>query len=59
MGAMRTHTLRITPKVHVLVHHVPEYVCRTGVARAFDIPSTSTGTVLSAIQTLGFTLSGP
>ncbi len=31
MGAMRTHNLRMTPKVHVLVHHVPEYVRRTGV----------------------------
>ncbi len=31
MGAMRTHNLRITPKVHVLVHHVPKYVRRIGV----------------------------
>ncbi len=31
-GAMRTHNPRITPKVHVLVHHVPEYVSRTGVS---------------------------
>ncbi len=31
MGAMRTHHPRITLKVHVLVHHVPEYVRRTGV----------------------------
>ncbi len=31
MGAMRTHNPRITPKVHVLVHHVPEYVRPTGV----------------------------
>ncbi len=31
MGAMRTHNLWITPTVHVLVHHVPEYVPRTGV----------------------------
>ncbi len=30
MEAMRTHNPRITPKVHVLVHHVPEYVRRTG-----------------------------
>ncbi len=30
MGAMRTHKPRIKPKVHVLVHHVPEYVRRTG-----------------------------
>ncbi len=30
MGAMRTHNPRMTPKVHVLVHHVPEYVRRTG-----------------------------
>ncbi len=29
MGAMRTHYPRMTPKVHVLVHHVPEYVRRT------------------------------
>ncbi len=25
MGAMRTHNLWMTPKEHVLVHHVPEY----------------------------------
>ncbi len=31
MGAMRTHNPRMTPKVHVLVHHVPEYVSGTGV----------------------------
>ncbi len=31
MGAMRTHNLWMTPKVHVLIHHVPEYVRRTGV----------------------------
>ncbi len=31
MGAMRTHNPRMTPKVHVLIHHVQEYVCRTGV----------------------------
>ncbi len=31
MGSMRTHNPRMTPKVHVLVHHVPEYVRRTGV----------------------------
>ncbi len=30
-GAMRTHNPRMTPKVHALVHHVPEYVSRTGV----------------------------
>ncbi len=29
MGAMRTHNPRMTPKVHVHVHHVPEYVRRT------------------------------
>ncbi len=29
MGAMRTHNLRMTPKVHVLVHDAPEYVRRT------------------------------
>ncbi len=31
MGAMRTHYPRMTPKVHVVIHHVPEYVRRTGV----------------------------
>ncbi len=31
MGAMRTHNLWMTTKVHMLVHHVPEYVRRTGV----------------------------
>ncbi len=31
MEAMRTHNLWMTPKVHVLVHHVPEYVRRTPV----------------------------
>ncbi len=31
MGAMRTHNPRMTPKVHVLIHFVPEYVRRTGV----------------------------
>ncbi len=31
MGAKRTHNPRMTPKVHVLVHHVPEYVRRTEV----------------------------
>ncbi len=31
MEAMRTHNPRMTPKVHVLVHHVPEYVRRTGI----------------------------
>ncbi len=40
MGAMRTHNLRFTPKLHVLVHHVPEYVRRTGVARTFDVLAT-------------------
>ncbi len=25
MGTMRTHNPRLTPKVHVFVHHVPEY----------------------------------
>ncbi len=30
MGAMRTHNPRMTPKVHVLVHHIPEYVRRSG-----------------------------
>ncbi len=40
MGAMRTHNPRITLKVHVLVHHVPEYVRRAGAARTFDILST-------------------
>ncbi len=29
MGAMRTQNPRMTPKVHLLVHHVPEYVHRT------------------------------
>ncbi len=28
---MQTHNPRMTPKVHVLVHHVPEYVHRTGI----------------------------
>ncbi len=31
MGAMRTHNLWMTPREHVLDHHVPEYVRRTGV----------------------------
>ncbi len=31
MGVMRTHNPRMTPTVHVLVHHVPKYVRRTGV----------------------------
>ncbi len=30
-GAMRTHNPRMTPKVQLLVHHVPQYVRRTGV----------------------------
>ncbi len=29
--AMQTHSLIMTPKVHLLVHHVPKYVRRTGV----------------------------
>ncbi len=29
MGAMRTQNPRMTPKVHMRVHHVPEYVRRT------------------------------
>ncbi len=40
MGVMRTHNTRITPKVHVLVQHVPEYVHPTEVALTFNIPST-------------------
>ncbi len=35
MGTMRTHNPRVTPKVHVLVHHVPEYVRRTGIQLGF------------------------
>ncbi len=31
MGAMRTDNPRMTPKVHILIHHVPEYVRRTGI----------------------------
>ncbi len=31
MEAMRTQNPRMAPTVHVLVHHVPEYVRRTGV----------------------------
>ncbi len=31
MGAMRTHDHWMTPKVHMLVHHVPEYVRRSEV----------------------------
>ncbi len=31
MEAMQTHNLKMTLKVHVLVHHVPKYVCHTGV----------------------------
>ncbi len=27
----KTQNLKVTPKVHVLVHHVPKYVRRTGV----------------------------
>ncbi len=43
MGAMRTYNLWMTPKVHVLVHRVQEYVRRTGVSlrpisvQAFEI----------------------
>ncbi len=29
MGAMRTQNARMTPKVHMLIHNVPEYVRRT------------------------------
>ncbi len=29
MGAMRTQNPRMTPKVHMLIHYVPEYVRRT------------------------------
>ncbi len=32
MGAMRRHNPWMTPKVHVLVDHVPEFVRRTGVS---------------------------
>ncbi len=35
MRAMRTHNLWMTPKVHVLVYHVPEYVRRSGVSLGF------------------------
>ncbi len=28
--AMQTHNLWMTPKVHMPIHHVPEYVRRTG-----------------------------
>ncbi len=31
LGAMRTHNPRMTPKVHMLIHHEPEYVRRTGI----------------------------
>ncbi len=31
MEAMRTYNPWMTPKVHVLVHHVKEYVRRTGI----------------------------
>ncbi len=31
MGAMLAHNPSMTPNVHVLIHHVPEYVSRTGV----------------------------
>ncbi len=28
---MQAYNVRMTPKVHVLIHHVPKYVSRTGV----------------------------
>ncbi len=31
METMQTHNLKATPKVHVLAHHVPQYVRRTGI----------------------------
>ncbi len=31
MEAMQTHNLKMAPKVHMLVHHVPRYVRRTSV----------------------------
>ncbi len=31
MEAKRTHSPRMTPKVQVLVHRVPEYVCPVGI----------------------------
>ncbi len=31
MGAMRIHNPWMTPKVHMLIHHVPEYVRCTGI----------------------------
>ncbi len=31
MEVMRTHNPRMTPKVHMRIHHVPEYVRRTGI----------------------------
>ncbi len=31
MEAIQNHDLMMTPKVHVLVHHVPNYACRTHV----------------------------
>ncbi len=31
MEAMQTHNLKMAPKVHMLVHHVPKYVRRTRV----------------------------
>ncbi len=36
MRAMRTHNLWMTPKVHVLAYHVPEYVHRSGVPLGFN-----------------------
>ncbi len=35
MGAMRTQNLMMTPKVHMLIHNVPEYVRRYGVPLGF------------------------
>ncbi len=37
MGAMRAHNPRMAPKVHMVIHHVPEYVRRT----AIQVGSTS------------------
>ncbi len=31
MGAMRTHNPRMAPEVHMIVHHVPGHVRRTGI----------------------------
>ncbi len=35
MGAMRKHNARMTPEVHTLIHHEPEYVSRTGIQLGF------------------------